>query len=324
MPQNAWQLDNTPLAASNELLCDVEWLNIDSASFRQIDETEGGDPARIAAHILATVAERGKQHNSVTGSGGMFIGRVRAVGSDFPHQPNVGTALASLVSLTLTPLIIDEILDVDRVRGRLRIRGSAIIFASGIFAELPQDLPVAAALALFDVAGAPAQAARRIRPSMDVVVIGADGKSGILTALAAHNAGARVLGIVPDRSSKGARLLQKAEIVSDLVEADARNAAATLAAVQARLPQLADFVVNCVNVAGTEIASLLITKDRGTTFFFSMVTSFSAAALGAEGVAKDVDMLIGNGYVHGHTQTALAVLRSNTLVRTYFIEQYGE
>lgn len=323
MPQNAWRVDNTPLAAANELLCDVDWLNIDSASFRQIDEAEHGDSARIAAHILAIVSERGKQHNSVTGSGGMFIGRIREIGRDFPTQLSIGTQIASLVSLTLTPLAIDEVLEVDRKRGRLRIRGTATLFASGIFAELPDDIPTAAALALFDVAGAPAQTMRRAAAGMNVVVIGADGKSGLLTALAAANAGARVIGVVPDATSFGATLLLDAKIVSDLVQVDARDAAGTLQAVSAVLPDLADLVMNCVNVAGTEPASLLITKDRGTTFFFSMATSFSAAALGAEGFAKDVDMVIGNGYVHGHAKTALAVLRSNPLVTEYFIKQYG-
>jgi len=77
LPQTAWKLDNTPIAFENEILCDVEALIIDSASFRQISEACGGDASRIADSISATVTERGKQHNAVTGSGGMFVGRDR-------------------------------------------------------------------------------------------------------------------------------------------------------------------------------------------------------------------------------------------------------
>ena len=47
-------------------------------------------------------------------------------------------------------------------------------------------------------------------------------------------------------------------------------------------------------------------------------TSFSAAALGAEGVAADVTMLIGNGYVPGHAELALGLLRSEPGVRALF------
>jgi len=81
MPQSAWKVDNTPAASDNEILCDVETLNIDSASFRQISEHCERDADRIAHHVMKTVRERGKQHNPVTGSGGMFIGRVLKVGT---------------------------------------------------------------------------------------------------------------------------------------------------------------------------------------------------------------------------------------------------
>ena len=46
-----------------------------------------------------------------------------------------------------------------------------------------------------------------------------------------------------------------------------------------------------------------------------MATSFCAAALGAEGLAADVTMLVGNGYVPGHADYALDLLRANAGVR---------
>jgi L-erythro-3,5-diaminohexanoate dehydrogenase len=76
--------------------------------------------------------------------------------------------------------------------------------------------------------------------------------------------------------------------------------------------------VVCVDVPGTEGAAILATAAGGTVIFFSMATSFSAAALGAEGVAADVTMLVGNGYVPGHADHALALLRDNAGVRQIF------
>ena len=49
-----------------------------------------------------------------------------------------------------------------------------------------------------------------------------------------------------------------------------------------------------------------------------MATSFSAAALGAEGLAADVTMLVGNGYVPGHAAYALELLREHEGVRRLF------
>jgi L-erythro-3,5-diaminohexanoate dehydrogenase len=55
--------------------------------------------------------------------------------------------------------------------------------------------------------------------------------------------------------------------------------------------------------------------------FFSMATSFAAAALGAEGLAADVTMLIGNGYLPGHAAMALDLLRTEPGVRRLFEER---
>lgn len=328
LPQGAWKLDATPHAFENEIRCDVEALNIDSASFRQIAEVSGHDPERIAAHIVATVRERGKQHNPVTGSGGMFVGRVAEIGSALRGTVAlaVGDRIASLVSLTLTPLTIDAVHRVDVATGRVWITGSAILFASGVFAKLPDDIPTDVALAVLDVAGAPAQVRRLAHEGETVVIIGADGKSGMLAcaqARAGVGVSGRVIAVVPDAATPGATLLTREHYVNDTIEADARQALEVVKALRALVPDGADLVVNCVNVAGTELASILCAREGGTIYFFSMSTSFTAAALGAEGFGKDVNMLIGNGYAKGHADTALQTLRDHPALMHYFVERFG-
>ena len=73
----------------------------------------------------------------------------------------------------------------------------------------------------------------------------------------------------------------------------------------------ADLTIVCVDVPGCEGGAILATADGGTVIFFSMATSFSAAALGAEGLAADVTMVVGNGYVPGHADLALEIVRSD-------------
>ena len=327
MPQTAWKIDNTPVALANEILCDVETLNIDSASFKQIADACGGDAAAIADHIAANVERRGKQHNPVTGSGGMFVGRVAAIGEHLRGRPGleVGARIASLVSLTLTPLYIDEILRVDVPTGRVWIRGRAILFESGLWARLPKDIDEGVALAVLDVAGAPAQVARMCSPGQTVVVIGADGKSGLLSCAQAkaRAGGGRVIAVVPDASTAGAQLLRDAGLADAIVVADARDTLDISDKVAAVVPELADIVINCVNVPGTELGSILCAKDDGIVYFFSMSTSFTAAALGAEGAGRDVTMIVGNGYTKGHADTALQTLRANPKVHDYFNAKYA-
>ena len=111
LPQRARKLDPSLPCREAELLIDVESLNIDAASFKQIKDDVGGDPARIAARIQEIVRERGKMQNPVTGSGGMFIGRVKEMGPEHPARGTLkpGDRIATLVSLTLTPLVIEEV-----------------------------------------------------------------------------------------------------------------------------------------------------------------------------------------------------------------------
>lgn len=328
LPQNAWKIDNAPVARENEILCEVEILNVDAASFTQMSEACGGDATAIGALILATVFERGKQHNAVTGSGGMFVGRVLGIGPALAARDDlaVGDRIASMVSLSLTPLLLERIEHVDVATGQVRVCGKAILFESGIYARLPGDLPIAVALAVLDVAGAPAQVRRLATDGSTVCVIGADGKSGLLAcaqARAGVGAGGRVVGIVPDAGTPGARLLVEQGYVDALIVADARNTLAVLEQIPGALGDLADLVVNCVNVAGTETASILCCKDGGTVYFFSMATSFTAAALGAEGIGKDVNMMVGNGYAKGHAAVALQTLRNHPPLRDYFIARYA-
>lgn len=328
LPQAAWRLDNTPVARENEILCAVDALSIDSASFRQLRDACADDPHAIGDAILSTVAARGKQHNPVTGSGGMFVGRVLEIGSQLRGSCAVATGdrIASLVSLTLTPLSLERIVRVDIPTARVDVEGHAILFACAHFARLPADMPAAVALAVLDVAGAPAQVRRLASPGDTVVVIGADGKSGLLACAQARErvgAAGRVIGIAPSASSRGAALLQSLKLVDDFIEADARNAAGLLDLLPERIPNLADLVVNCVNVPGTELASILCARDEGTVYFFSMCTSFTAAALGAEGVGKDVTMIVGNGYTRGHAEIALDTLRMRRPLLDYFTETYA-
>ncbi|HSN65044.1 MAG TPA: L-erythro-3,5-diaminohexanoate dehydrogenase, partial [Fusibacter sp.] len=82
-------------------------------------------------------------------------------------------------------------------------------------------------------------------------------------------------------------------------------------------------VINCVNVQNTEMSSILATKDDGIVYFFSMATSFTKAALGAEGVGKDVTMIVGNGYTKGHAEITLQIMRESAVLRKIYEELYA-
>ncbi|MET9881690.1 L-erythro-3,5-diaminohexanoate dehydrogenase [Streptomyces sp. NPDC006430] len=328
LPQAARRLDTDPQLAPDEVRIDVTCLNLDAASLRQLREAHGGDGDAVRRTVCDLVRDRGKIHNPVTGSGGMLIGTVAAVGPQSPLGLRPGDRVATLVSLTLTPLqITDGLRDWDGLSERVPARGHAILFGRSIAAVLPDDLPDELALSVLDVCGAPALTARivdsytRSGTAPCVLVLGASGKSGSLALAAARRAGAgRLVGVVPDAAEEAA--LRAAGLADEVVRADARDALA-LHELLDGAGGPADVTVVCTDVGGCEHAAVLGTRDGGSVVFFSMATSFSAAALGAEGLARDVTLLIGNGYQPGHSALALDLVREVPGVRALFDRTAG-
>jgi L-erythro-3,5-diaminohexanoate dehydrogenase len=313
LPQAAQRLDADPAIGPDEARISVQRLNLDAASFRQLSEAHDGDGQAVRAAVLDIVGARGKMQNPVTGSGGMLIGVVDEVGPESPLGLVAGQRVATLVSLTLTPLrITDGLGGWDGRSEQVPAAGTAILFARSIAAVLPDDLPDAVSLAVLDVCGAPAATARVVERAgaRSVAVLGAAGKSGCLSLAAARAAGViELTGLV--RNEAEAVALRSAGLADRVVVADATDPLAVAAAVGSPV----DLTVVCVDVTGAEHGAILATAEGGTVVFFSMATSFSAAALGAEGMAADVTMLVGNGYTPGHALLALDLYRTNAGVR---------
>jgi L-erythro-3,5-diaminohexanoate dehydrogenase len=316
LPQQAWRLSTELRSWPDEVLVDVERLNLDAASYRQLRE-EHGSPDAVRRAVAGIIEQRGKMHNPVTGSGGMLLGTVREVGPDSPLGLEPGDRIATLVSLTLTPLRIDDgLADWSGEGEQVPCRGTAVLFGRSIAAVLPPDLPDELSLSVLDVCGAPALTDRVVReagPRSSVLVLGGGGKSGSLSLAAARRAGAgRLVALVPTEAEAAA--VRASGLADEVVLADARNPVAVAEAIGEQV----DVTVVCVDVPGCEHGAVLATADGGTIVFFSMTTSFSSAALGAEGLAADVRMLIGNGFVPGHATFALDLFRETPGVRELF------
>lgn len=62
-------------------------------------------------HMLDIVAQRGKMHNPVTGSDGVWVGTVREIDEIYGrmHDLAIGDTIISLTSLSLLPLYLESI-----------------------------------------------------------------------------------------------------------------------------------------------------------------------------------------------------------------------
>src|SRR5258708_7033597 len=272
LPQAAWRLDPAPGLWPDEARVRVDRLNLDAASFRQLTEAAGGKAegpgddaghaAAMRAAVLGSVGGGGKMQNPGTGSGGMLTGIVDEAGPDSPLGLAPGDRIATLVSLSLTPLAItDGLARWDGRSEQVPCDGHAILFGRSIAAVLPADMPVPLALAVLDVCGAPALTARVVREAWGggtppvVAILGAAGKSGSLSAAAAREAGARsVIGLVPTQAE--ADLLTASGLADKVVIADARDPAAVAESVRAAGGP-AHVTVVCVDVPRCERGAVL-------------------------------------------------------------------
>jgi len=304
LPQPAQRLDAGPPCGSLEMQIAVERLHVDASSLRQLRLACGGDLAAVRAELLSLVQRRGKLHNPVTNSGGMLIGSVSAVGPDYPDPPPRGTRVATLASLTLTPLRLEDLGAVDAHSNAIAARGVAYLFARSPWVALPSDIPESVLLAALDVAGAPARVRLRCRPGMRVLIVGA-GNSGALSALAALEAGVDEVLVTDISQSRLERIGALGLAGLQVRQADASNALEFAALAGAP----ADLTVSCVDRAGVEMACILATRSEGHVLFFSMTTDFARAALGAEGVGSGAALEIGNGYLPGHATMTIDLLR---------------
>lgn len=328
LPQAATRVDNDfSEIYDNEILCDITTLNIDAASFTVIKERAENDPQQVAAIMLDIVARYGKHQNPWTGSGGMFIGRVAKIGAALQGRIGLkeGDAIASLVSLTLTPLRIDKIKQIHLERDQVDIDGQALLFESGVWARLPDDLPQTLALAVFDVSGAAAQVDRLVAAGDTVAVLGGAGKSGLLCCYQAKKKAGpkgRVIAVIPNRAEQ--ELVEQAPFIDQVLISPADRPLELWQAMhEATAGRLCDVVVSCVSRDNCEMGAILCTRPRGKVYFFSMATSFTKAALGAEGVGKDIDMLIGNGYCAGHAELTLDIIRESPYLNALYRKRYG-
>ncbi len=320
LPQAALSLDVSLPIFDNEMLISVDRLQLDAASFQQLVGARHAVP--VQDQILDIVSKRGKMHNPITNSGGVFLGKIDAVGPRHPLAQKIkkGEEVVSLVSLTLTPLKIEKIKAVEEKTGQVVVDGHAILFESGFLAQVPTDMNRNVVMAALDVCGAPAQVNKRVSRGMKVLIIGL-GKAGRASAVQVERMGAKLFGI--DASEEAVDWCRQ-NLCGTFAVCNAADGLSTFEwAQKVTSGQMMDLVINTASLEGTEMGSILAGREGGEVLFFGMNTSFQKAILGAEGVGKNVELVIGNGFVPGHAELMLGLVKSHQPLKKWFEEKFS-
>ena len=324
MPQPAKRLDNSEKLWRNEMLLDVEILNLDASSMRQLERECGGDSERIKSRVIEIVNERGKMHNPVTNSGGLLLGRVAEIGPAFPASAIVvGDFVCPSVSLSLIPLCLSAVHEVDTVSNQIRVEGRAVLFETALLCRVPSDFPLELAIGVIDVCGAPARTHTLVRPGNSVGIFGC-GKAGLLSAFAARERlqGSGTL-LMLDVDPKICAATAALGIADEVICIDLQDSIATYERVQSATGQeLLDVAISVTSAPDAECAAILSTRRRGTLLLFGMATSFQVAALSADGAGKDIDMLIGIAATEGCIDMAFDLVRRHKTLQAELTRRY--
>ena len=308
LPQPAARLDATGPVRVTEFEVAVDRLCLDSTSHRNIRERSEGDPDLMTERILEIVSRRGKMHNPETDSGGVSLGTVSAVGERYGSPPAVGDRIVTLASLTLTPLRIDRITELDPDSAQVAVEGTAYVFDSAPWGPMPADLPVATALEIYDVYGAGSHVKNLAPRDGTVCVLGA-GHAGKLAMAAARDTMESGMVVAIDSDPAAVELVRDLGLCDVGLTADLRDPVGTLESLQAAGVPAADLTVVVVNAERCEPAAIVMTRTGGTVLFFSMATNFSTAALTADGLGNDIRMLVGSGFTPDDGAYSLDLLR---------------
>ena len=314
LPQPAARLDPTGPCRRFECEVEVDRLCLDSTSHRQIRDAAGGDPEAMAARIVDIVAARGKLHNPETDSGGVLLGTVSAVGEGVSSPPEAGMRVVTLASLTLTPLRLDEVTNLDPDSAQVEVAGTAYIFDRAPWAPLPGDLPLAAALDVFDVCSAASHTRALAAGAGTVYVLGA-GHAGKLALAAARDVAPEATLVVVDVDRAAVERATDLGLADIGVATDLRDPVRALESLRGAGAPPADLTVVVVNATGCEPGAILLTADQGTVLFFSMATSFSAVALTPDGLSSSATMVVGTGYAPDRGDYALDLVRRSPALR---------
>ena len=318
LPQPAWKIDNTMNVNESEALIEVKTISINSSSLRQICTENENDITKIREMVMKIVELRGKLHNPVTNTGGILYGQVKKIGEKYENISNikVGDYVIPLVSLSMIPLKINKIHNIDIKSSQLQVDGEAILFSSFPIATTYDDIKVEHLITLMDEAGSCIESYKLANNGDKVLIMGANGKIGLLCAFAVREKIGRtgeITGIVYSRESKD--LLEKYNIFDKVYMCDATNTIESYNSLKLNERGLYDLTINCINTFGTEAFSILSTKDNGTIYFSNLTINYNTTCLTAEGIGRELAIIPYKGYVFGHADYTINIFRKYSELR---------
>ena len=316
LPTSAWRLDNSRNIAPEEIRVDIKRIHIEQTSFKQICLEAADNDQRIKQKIMDIVIRRGKLHNPVTDTGGLFYGTVSEVGREYDNKKGFepGEEVVCNASLASVPIYIDKIISIDRAFGQIDIEGYAVLYDEVPLVRKPEGIPINLLLFAFNESGTLYRISNTAVGKKKFLIVGNNLLSNLLFGYAVRKVAREDAEVVCllDRKTD---IVLKGQSINDLIArvftevhyVDILKPMECLSGLNA--DSLFDLSVNCADIPGAETINILATKSGGTVVFANLINNYNIALYITESISRQLDIRCADGYLEAYDEFDIEIVK---------------
>ncbi len=307
LPTPAWKLDNDTTVRTNEIKIKIKRIQLEETSFRQICVEANNDEKRIKRRILDIVKKRGKLHNPITDTGGVFYGTVSEIGLSYKNEKLLlqGEEVICNASCASIPISIFEIVNIDYVYGAIEVKGYAMASDLIPIVRRPTNLPIDLLLFTFNQSATLYQISTKAVGKRNFLIVGNNlilnllfgysirlvgGKGVQITCLLDKKTNLSISGKQVDK------LMSK--VFSNIYYSNILKPLECIETIGA--DSLFDMSVNCADVPGAETINILGTRPHGTVIFTKLINNYNIALYITESISRHLDITCAYGYLESY------------------------
>lgn len=317
LPTSAWRLDNSRKLNPEEIRVRVNRIHIEGTSFKQICLESNYNEQKIKQMILDIVIRRGKLHNPVTDTGGLFSGVVEEIGKNFknPKGFRPGDEVVCNASLASVPMYIEKIISIDRAFGQIDVEGYAILYDEIPLVSKPSEVPTKMLLYTLNESGTLYKISTEAVGKKRFLIVGNNLLSNLLFGYAVRRVARDDAEIVCLLDKKTDYVL-KGESIDELTNmvftevhyVDILKPLECLKKIKSE--SYFDLSVNCADIPGAETINILATKSGGTVVFANLINNYNIALYITESISKQLDIKCADGYLEAYDEFDIAIVQA--------------
>ena len=319
VPVTAWKLDNNREIRPEECRVALKLIHLERDCFQQICNECGYDETKIIARVLDVINRRGKLHNPFTNTAGQFYGTIEEMGSEYAKSSpyKVGDDIFCLTTMTALPIFIDQIHKIDYNFDELTVTGYGIIFMDSPLTTIPSDIPLEYTMVAFDEAANFYTIYNSCREGKRFLIIGKDLLSSLTYVAAIKKAVGESGYITVILNEDGIGTLTREQATEELKHwvdssyiLDVTQPINWSETVLDKEKEPYDMTINCEDLLGSEVLSVILTRHKGQLYFTSLKNSYTQSNLFAESMNKELETHVLCQFVEGVEKFTIELLSS--------------